>query len=37
MAQEILASQEAGPGAVGQITGRLGLVLYLQEAMKCLL
>ena len=36
LAQEVLASQEA-PGALATITGRLGQVQDLQEAMECLL
>ena len=36
LAQEVLAGQEAG-GAVAQVTGRLGQVQDLQEAMECLL
>ena len=36
LAQEVLASQEA-PGALATITGKLGQVQDLQEAMECLL
>ena len=36
IAQEVLASQE-GPGVLTQVTGRLGLVQDLQQAMECLL